>query len=268
MGKVGDFFKSMADGIWNALGFGSIQNSIQSLVDGSYNFKDDNVFLDYVKRLKGEKEGYGKSAYNPKTVNSAQGTVIGDGSEAPGQGGSSYVINPDGSSNISNLISDGENSLSDLFGGVLSYLGAGNPELTRMWNTAEAQKERDWQTQMSNTAYQRSVVDMKAAGINPIMAYSQGGASASSGAVASATPNSALNLGSLLEGVGNILGTVLNADMRSDAMTQKAALDMMRFNDSHSAIDVQNKYYSTLNKINEHQLAEMSKPKLKIGFGD
>lgn len=55
----------------------------------------------------------------------------------------------------------------------------------RLFNSNEAQKERDWQTQMSNTAYQRAIADMKAAGINPVLAYSQGGASSGSGAVAS-----------------------------------------------------------------------------------
>lgn len=63
-------------------------------------------------------------------------------------------------------------------------------ELIRMeqaYNTAEAQKSRDWQTEMANTIYTRSINNMKEAGINPILAASMGlsGASVGSGATAS-----------------------------------------------------------------------------------
>lgn len=58
---------------------------------------------------------------------------------------------------------------------------------TNQMSMEEAQRNRDYQERLSNSAYQRSMKDMYAAGLNPILAYQKGGASTPSGGQAAFT---------------------------------------------------------------------------------
>lgn len=92
---------------------------------------------------------------------------------------------------------------SSIFGGLTSLAGGlfaqdktdQRQQQAQQFNASQAQADRDFQERMSSTAYQRSMQDMEAAGLNPILAYQKGGASSPSGAMASTTFQPAQNIG-------------------------------------------------------------------------
>lgn len=98
-----------------------------------------------------------------------------------------------------------------IVGGLLDYSGQSeanenNLEIARMANASsaeQARKQMEFQERMSSTAWQRGVADMRKAGINPILAASQGGASSPSGAIGSVTTGAPQQ--NVFSGLGNKL---------------------------------------------------------------
>lgn len=81
-----------------------------------------------------------------------------------------------------------------------------------------AQKNREFQLYMSNTAYQRAMDSMRDAGLNPMLAYSQGGASTGSGSMAQ-TPDFASAFGDIGHSAASALQ--LRSQLKNDKAERK-----------------------------------------------
>jgi hypothetical protein len=83
-------------------------------------------------------------------------------------------------------------ALGSAIGGLF---GMGGQAMANSANAEQADKQMGFQERMANSAYQRSTADMKAAGINPMLAYMKGGADSPGGASA--------QMGNIGEQMGN-----------------------------------------------------------------
>lgn len=105
---------------------------------------------------------------------------------APQQIGSTQISTPTGIATFGNQSSVNTANALQMMSGLLSNLAnAGSQASAKKYNSAEAAAERAFQKEMRGTAYQDTVKDMIAAGINPILAATNGATSAPSGASAS-----------------------------------------------------------------------------------
>lgn len=123
----------------------------------------------------------------------ASGSETSTGSEttqgsltAAQQLGASQIATPTGIKTFDNQSSINNANALQMMSGLLSNLAnAGSQASAKKYNSAEAAAERAFQKEMRGTAYQDTVKDMIAAGINPILAATNGATSAPSGASAS-----------------------------------------------------------------------------------
>jgi hypothetical protein len=127
-------------------------------------------------------------------------------------------------------------SLGGVAGGVLGFIGQQqtnqkNWDIAQAANAASAEQARaqmDFQERMRSTQYQTAVEDMKKAGLNPMLAYAQGGAGTPSGAMGQvSTAKIGNTIGSALAGYNAAAMTAADVDLK-EATTQNTSAQTIK----------------------------------------
>lgn len=116
------------------------------------------------------------------------------------------------------------------------------------FNASQAQINRDWQEYMSGTSHQREVLDLQAAGLNPILSVNSG-ASVGSGAQASADTSSASGLANLAVTFMNNLTAIEQSNISARAVEAAASIASDATKYASTLSSSASKYSAALNAL-------------------
>ncbi|AXH78123.1 MAG: DNA pilot protein [Microviridae sp.] len=139
-----------------------------------------------------------------------------------------------------------QTSLTNLWGGI------GNAFTGNASAKQAAKKQFQRELYMSNTAYQRAVADMKAAGLNPMLAYTQGGASTPAVGAAQVRPLG----GELVKAYTGLMGSRQQQQM-TDATTAN-----LHANTAKAAADAANTQVDTQQREVQLELDKKRNPEI------
>ncbi|UYD39248.1 MAG: DNA pilot protein [Wigfec virus K19_177] len=159
------------------------------------------------------------------------------------------------------------NFFEEMGGAVLDYIpGVGDSRAAEKQNKAnsqEAQINRDFQERMSSTAYQRAMTDMKTAGLNPMLAFQQGGASAPSGAQATHQSEAKTGLAHAALGAYTGINTQRNANT---ALQQQSSMNesAINLNKTSAAKNLQEAEKTRLENVNKKKYEPLNQKASEI----
>lgn len=230
MGALSDLWGWLTDpDSWSGLDPETGNSFFDSLLDGFYNYMG-SAAEGYQTVKSGVSDFFGRFEKPVQTVGKITDTALAGAPGFPAQAFRLFTnlitgntdarhipsLNPFGSSSASGST---PSDLSD--SNLLQYLSSffdnfyQEQDENRKFNAEQAALAREWQEKMASTNYQRAVSDLKAAGLNPVLAASGGiSSSVPSAPSASNMSSGGDTLSSLIGAYAssvNSLGSILNA---------------------------------------------------------